>query len=479
MTELQKSRIVHDFIIEQFGVDYWEDYQRDIFLSINKKEVIVKSRQVGLSYAFSADALARALLFGEKFLITSYNRDEASEKIGFIRNDFLPHVRISIPRVVNDAQHNISFENGGEIKSVPAHSVRGRSKNVYADEFEYYKNSLDIYRAILPSVVREDDTSRVLRIWSTPLTKTGILYRIISNERSSYVVRYVYWWECSALCRDVRRAREEAPFMETYDRVYKFGTKNLIEQFEDPSLSLEEFRTEFECDFSGADEDVFIPFDVLKDVLYEYPYRHYTSSNFSFIYKEGKVKIGMDVGRRNNASEIVIFNMDNRLLCNITLRGVPFSVQREVCEKLLSELDVDRFVIDGMGIGMNIAEDLRKRYGSVVQVVEFTNKKKDELASMLKKLIETKQIELPYDRRLISHILSVRRKVEEGSVTPKYYVVSSGDDIKANADKFWAIAMAVSSRNVEKAYAVAENKEIGYKRLDNIRRRLLLGLTSR
>lgn len=462
INEATKSRIVHDFIVEQFGVDYWEDYQRDIFLSSHKKEVYVKSRQIGLSYAFSADALARAILFGEQFLITSYNRDEAAEKIHFIRNDFLPNIRMKIPKIINDAEHNISFDNGGEIKSVPAHSVRGRSKNVYADEFEYYKNSFDIYRAILPSIVREDAKTRTLRIWSTPLSKSGILYKIISDERDIYRKHFIYWWECSALCKDVKRAKIEAPLMTTYDRVYKFGTKNLIEQFEDPSLSIDEFRMEFECDFTGTSEDEFISLDQLKDVLSEYPYKHFTSDNFTFVYKEGKVKIGMDVGRRNNASEIMILNQQNKLLCNITLQNASFAIQRAVCEKLLSTLNVERFSIDGVGIGMNIAEDLKQKYGSVINVVEFTSKKKDELASTLKKLIETKAIELPYDRKLISHILSIRRRVEPNSVNPKYYVVDANEN--ANADKFWALAMAVSERSVENAYAVAKNERIGYKR---------------
>lgn len=464
--EQTKNKIVHDFIIEQFGIDYWEDYQREVFLSPNYKELYVKARQVGLSFAFSADALARALLFGEQFLITSYSKDEASEKIGYIRDIFLPNIKITIPKVKHDAIFTIAFENGGEVKSVPARSVRGRSKNVYADEFEYYKNIQEVYRAILPSVVREDSVIRRLRIWSTPLSSDGVMHRIIRNNKGIYHVHHIYWWECSALCKNVKEAKEYAPFMETYDRVYKYGTEKLIQQFEDPSMSLDEFRREFECVFGGADDETFIPLDLLLEVINEdLQYKHFTSDNFHFSYS-GKVRIGMDVGRRNNASEIVIFDNQNRLVCNITLRGVSFEVQRAVCDKLLNSLDVESFGIDGMGIGMNLAEDLKKKYGSIIRVYEFTIKEKDRLASNFKKLIETKRIELPYDKKLISHIVSVKRKVEEGSTNPKYYVVS--DDANANADKFWAMTMAVIDKSFEKAYSIAQNPMVKYRRLRDI-----------
>ena len=458
----KKNVIVHDFIVEHFGIDYWEDYQREVFLSPYRKEMVVKARQVGLSFAFSADALARALLFGEQFLITSYSKDEASEKIGYIRDVFLPRIRLSIPKVRHDATFTISFENGGEVKSVPARSVRGRSKNIYADEFEYYKNMADVYRAILPSIVREDDIVRRLRVFSTPLSKDGLMYRIISNEKRKYNVRYVYWWQSRALCKDVERAKEEAPFMETYDRVYRFGTPSLIEQFEDAGMGIEEFRREFECDFGAVSDATFLPLETIMEVVNEdIPYRQFNSDNFVFAYN-GKVRIGMDVGRRNNATEIMVVDENNRLLCNISLRNTNFNVQKLVCEKLLNTLNVESFSIDAVGIGMNLAEDLRREYGSVINTVEFTAREKDRIASNLKKLIETKRIELPYDRKLISHLLSLKREVLEGSGLPKYYVVQTVTGDSANADKFWALAMAVVERNKEVVYAVAQNPMIGY-----------------
>lgn len=459
----KKAQVVHDLIIDHFGIDYWEDYQRKVFLSTEMKEAIVKARQVGMSFAFSADALARALLFGEQFLITSYSKDEASEKIGYVRDVFLPRIRLSIPRVRRDGQFAISFENGGEIKSVPARSVRGRSKNIYADEFEYYKNISDAYRAILPSVVRSDKVVRRLRVWSTPLSSDGILYRIVTDSKSTYKVWYVPWWESTALCNDVKTARQEAPLMETYDRVYRFGKRNLIEQFEDPAMSIEEFQREFECDFGGMSDATFIPLEVVMEAVNEdLSYRHFSSDNFHFVYN-GAVRVGMDVGRRNNATEIMIVDENNRLLCNITLRRVPFSVQHTVCRKLLSTLNVKRFAIDSVGIGMNLAEDLRREYGSVVQMVEFTSKEKDRLASNLKRLIELHRVELPYDRKLIGHLVSVKREMPDSTSVPKYYVASTEEG--ANADKFWALAMAVADVNTERVYTVVSNPNVGYNKV--------------
>ena len=469
LTEQRKVEKKTEFIKEYYScVEKWEDYQIDLFMSTYKNEAILKARQTGVSYGFAADALTTALLFGEQNVIISYARDEAAQKIDYARQ-FLRSIKkpIILPKVISDSSTSLKFDNGGELISIPASSVRGRSKNVYCDEFEYYRKQREVYRAVTPSTVREDGKKRRLRVFSTPLSSDGMFAGIFrKNDGNRYHLVKIYWWFSSSQCKDVERAKREAPLMNTDERVYEFGTQSLIAEYEDPVRTLDEFKLEYECEFDAMGGDDLIKLDdVMECVNSEYNYQSFTNDNFSFRYNE-PVLIGADIGRRNHGTEIMIMSKSNRLLCNISLLETSFSTQKETFRKLMNTLTVEKLRIDGTGLGMNIAEDLKQEFGYVVEAVDFTHKTKESLVSNLKKQVETVSIELPFDKRLIAQLVSLKRQVTDKGTTQYYVKKDSGE--KHHADKFFALALAVSSGTNELVGATITTM---YKPIERITRR--------
>jgi hypothetical protein len=82
---------------------------------------------------------------------------------------------------------------------------------------------------------------------STPLGRRGLFWEIASEEVRPYP-RYtrqsVPWWLSSFFCVDVKTASMIAWDMDTQSRVYRFGTPDIIDQYE--ALTIDDFRQEFE-----------------------------------------------------------------------------------------------------------------------------------------------------------------------------------------------------------------------------------------
>src|SRR5207245_1735209 len=91
-----------------------------------------------------------------------------------------------------------------------------------------------------------------LTVCSTPLGRRGTFWHIARQEVRPYPAFWrqcVPWFLCSFFCTDIRRAAKEAPGMPTEERVARFGTQGIKDQF--ASLLLDEFQQEFEVKYSS------------------------------------------------------------------------------------------------------------------------------------------------------------------------------------------------------------------------------------
>jgi phage FluMu gp28-like protein len=153
---------------------------------------------------------------------------------------------------------------------------------------------------------------------------------------------------------------------------------------------------------------------------------------------------GFDVGRNENNSEIIIIdensNLDHmqsvRLI--LTMKRTEFRKQFDIICKLFQLLPIRAMNVDSTGIGTNIGEDLRKKFGSRINDIKFNSENKGEMATNLKLRMEDQTIAIPSDRDLLRQIHSVKRIVSQNSVV-KYEVQKSR---MHHGDKFWALALA-------------------------------------
>jgi phage FluMu gp28-like protein len=99
-----------------------------------------------------------------------------------------------------------------------------------------------------------------------------------------------------------------------------------------------------------------------------------------------------------------------------------------------------RACIDRNGIGMQLAEEARERFGCRVEEVVFTPAVKQELAHPLRARMEDRVIRIPQDQLIRGDLHSVK-KVMTASGNVRFDVDRS-ESGGFHADHFWALALA-------------------------------------
>jgi phage FluMu gp28-like protein len=420
-----------------------EPYQVAFLQNPSRFRWITKSRQVGFSFLFALEALARChLRKSHTAVFVSYNQDDAKEKILVARQVYEDLPLGFQKKLVVDSKTELAFESNGPKKrlsriiSAPSKAPRGKKGDIYLDELAHYLNDREVYRGSTALILRSRGQ---LTGASTPLGRRGVFWEIAKEELRRYPHHSkmnVPWWLSRFFCRDLDRAAIEAPGLTTVERVERFGRPEIEEQFD--SLSLEDFQQELECSF--VDESYsFYPYDLILPCTNEDLRLARDATDVPS--PKGRLVAGFDVGRTRDHSELALFEEHNgELVCRMLRRyeQVPFAQQEGDLRLLLNILPIARLSIDRSGIGMNLAENLAAEFPQVVPE-NFTNASKEVYATDFKILLQRRQVVLPRDRDLVGQIHSIKRRVlPSGRVSfDAERTTRSG-----HADRFWAIALA-------------------------------------
>lgn len=436
------------------------DYQVALMTSTSRFRAVLKSRQTGLSFVMAAEALAKAHLKREHTgIFVSYNLDDATEKIRHAAMLYESLPAKWKKKRVTDNKTSLEFEDGQgrrtRLVSMPCREPRGKGKaDVNLDELPFMRNAQKIYTAAIPIISRGGGS---MTLGSTPLGKSGIFYEIVSGEgeqSKQYETIRVGWWDCPEFCTDVTAARALAGTLSTDEMVERFGTETL--KAIRASLDLESFDQEYGLCFVDA-AVAFIPWDLIQaatrdaDELPVVRIAARTKDEISVdgaladldaLGTTGPLTAGYDVGRRRNASELIVLEQVGsrfRERLHVTLPQTDFDLQEDMLLGLLARRpDLYRLCIDESGLGMQLAEKVVKRYPSRAEGITFSAPTKSVMAHQLKIDFEGRNLELAADRDLMQQIHSVRKVV---TVAGNIRLDTDHDD-KHHADMFWALALA-------------------------------------
>jgi phage FluMu gp28-like protein len=438
----------------------WETFQLKHLNNPSLLAIELKSRQVGWSWLAAAESVANShIAERETSIFISINLTEAQEKIRYAKQ-IHECLDAGVKRkLVIDNRFELEFDNGSRIISHPCRPVRGKAKaRLYLDEFAHYPNDREIYTSALPVLSK----GGALRIGSSPLGARGRFWEIFTQtiqKYPGYVRGAIPWWTVRAFCLDPKTVKQLASSLSTEERVYAFGTKRLIQIFENSPL--DDFQQEYEC--AWLDESVsWIDWELIKRnqslaVQGKLWYRmangvdnalhaiQEVANAISTGRCEDVLVGGFDVGRRKDKSEIILLGVNymNQLpfRLNITLDRVEFDAQQKVAEHLLDILPVTTMLVDETGMGMQLAENLNALYGPRCMGVTFTNASKQLWAVEAKLRAQRGETPLPLERDLTYQIHSVKKKVTSGA---SIYFENDATD-NHHADKFWAWALAIES----------------------------------
>jgi phage FluMu gp28-like protein len=412
--------------------DWWQNF----YLKDTSRFFIAnKSRRVGWSYITAAKGLGMALdpaRSGYTKQYVSYSLDDAVEKIRIAAEFFDSIPELARPKkIISRTKTRLEFLdlNGRSVSrliSLPCKQPRGKGGDISLDEFAFHAKDDEIYTAALPIISRGGN----LEIGSTPFGNKGKFYEIYNDfDRYSTYKRYnIPWYFSPALCTDVKAA-VKARDMTIEERVAAFGSEILREIFR--SIAFDDFRQEYEC-FYRDEQAAFITLEMIRactplgggeedeDTQEVVPFRDLDS--FALAYDpetHGSLYAGYDVGRTNDASELILIGYKPRentktVLGLITKRKCGFDEQEDLLCRCLTQLPVHRLCIDSTGIGMDLAERMSKKYPLKVEGCTFTNEFKEDISNAMWIGFNRLEFRLPADKELASQIHAIRKIVTLG-----------------------------------------------------------------
>lgn len=205
------------------------------------------------------------------------------------------------------------------------------------------------------------------------------------------------------------------------------------------SADEETFLEEYMC-VPSDDASAFLSFEMIDGVKY----LHGVPWETDLEELTGEVYIGVDIGRRKDLTVIwVLEKLAGMWLTRkvIKLKKTPFEEQKKIISEVFLKSRCRRLRIDETGIGMNIAEDLRKRFGVRVEPVTFTLATKEEMAFAVHNVMEDKSLRIPDDREITAAFRRVRKEVSSSGNLR--FVAEATDD--GHADEFWALGLAITA----------------------------------
>lgn len=465
----------------------FDDYQREFLEDTSRFQIYLKGRQLGFSFVSAARALARSQNLDDyTCIIASYKLDDSKEKIRYAKQlyDSLPDTYKKRKLVDNTTSLEFVSKSGREstgtrIIAQGKGPIRGKGSNsvldIVLDEFAFFgAYDAPVYTSAVPVLTRVKHGS--LTLVSTPLGKAGKFFEIWDGAKKykNYKRRIIFWWDFSLLCKDVKKARQEATMMHTLQRVEVFGTDQLHELFN--AMDLESFRQEFECAFID-DSSSYFPLEMVYScVMDDEAQDGHESEQHRLMARSleelrskttGRLMGGFDVGRRRDASELV--SIDDTEAVKIlrymaTFKQSDFDLQERELDRYLEIARPIRLCIDETGIGMQLAEGRRKKFGGQVEPISFTNASKELMAVAVHKEFERGRsgILIPNDRDLITQIVSIKRELTSSGA----FRYSAERNQTHHGDKFWALALAVWAASAPKQSAwldwvIEEASEIG------------------
>lgn len=450
----------------QFPGATWEPFQIVFLNNTSRFGIWVKARQIAWSFTAALDAVIDGILTPDTtHIFVSINLDEAKEKIRYARNiiEAIPDPRWR-PRLVQDSQTSLEFDNGSRLISHPCRPPRGKPRaRIYYDEMAHYASGMDreTYRAGLPATVKGDG---YIRIGSSPLGAHGLFWEIVTEAMRAYPGftghRYsIPWWHIRALCTDVARAIVEAPGMPTEERVYEFGTPVLIEIYQ--NMFTEDFQQEYECawvdeaaawiawDTIKANQDPNLLWWRAKTVSQAYAQLPEVLRAIDQSKLEVALAGGLDIGRKRDLTVLIVVGRTTTgalpVRWLVELATTPYDDQQGIFTEIITKLPFTRVLVDQTGLGSQLAENLRGATGGIARGVDFTNPAKELWAVEARIKAERIQAPLPVYRELAYQIHSVKRLLTK----TKHASFDTDRNEDHHADMFWAWALALTAGKQE------------------------------
>lgn len=314
-------------------------------------------------------------------------------------------------------QLEVAFPNGSRITALPANpdTARGFSANVILDEFAFHAKSREIWAALFPVISK---SGLKLRVISTPNGKGNKFYELMTTEDSVWSRHVVDIYEAvrQGLDRDIDMLKRGMADPDAWAQEYEL-------QWLDEASSWLDYDLIAACEANTAG----LP-------------EHYMG---------GMCFVGVDIAARNDLFVIVVTELVGEVLVVreiIAKRRISFAEQDALLAGVMKRYRVVRVAMDQTGMGEKPVEDAKRAHGSErVQGVLFSAASKLDMATRLKESMQDRKTRIPAgDPVLRADLHSIKSQT---GLTGIRRLVADGDS-DGHADRFWALALAVSAADL-------------------------------
>jgi len=202
------------------------------------------------------------------------------------------------------------------------------------------------------------------------------------------------------------------------------------------------FRQEYMCEPSD-DAAAFIGYDLLDACKMSEEFRSLGVQEF--MSSQNPLYIGIDIGRHRDLTVIWVAEDCGGVLVNRAVEvhdRQPFHIQRAALYAWLELPNVRRCCIDKNGLGEQMAEEARRKFGYKAEPVALTGPSKERMAYALKSRMEDRTFRIPDDRAVFADFRGIRKTVTASGNTR-----FDGERTKdGHCDRFWAAALCVEAK---------------------------------
>ncbi len=438
---------------------YFLDYQREWILDKSLLCICEKGRQEGFTYASAYWAVTEVSPRENTLDVWISSRDETQAKL-FLDDcklwaDFLQKAAKPLGLVVFDKENDFSayvleFANGRRIFSLSSNpnALAGKRGHVLLDEFALHKDQRLLYRIAKPVTTWGGQ----LRIISTHRGAQSVFNEIITkikegsrrgNEphsdsdtpapRPSDSSSFADSWSLhtvplqTAVAQGlVERINEKTGRTESRE--------GYLKRIHDECIDEEQWLQEY-CCIPADESTAFLSYDLIHSCE-----DANTLKDFDYLLDcKNPLYVGVDVARKKDLAVIDVGELVGDVLWDrlrIELQNKTFGELEYELNRILHLPQVKSACIDATGMGMQLAERAKERFGWKVEPITFTAPVKEELAFALRAAFEDKKVRIVRDDKLRADLRGIKKEV---TVAGNIRFVGESED--SHCDRFWSKAL--------------------------------------
>lgn len=404
-------------------------------------KIVEKSRQIGFSYADSYDSVKKVAPKNARLDVWISSRDETQAKQYLLYCKrwarILNYAAEDLGEVLVDREKDLSafvlrFANERTINVVSSNpdAMAGKTAHIKIDEF----------------ALRKLDFQRQAYAIGKPATQWGGQFSVISTHRGvgslfNKIIEDIknggnpMGWSLHTV--PIQKAVDEG-LVEKINQATggKESREGFLRRTEAECIDQEQWLQEYcckPCDDSAA----FITWEMITACE-----SAEARKDFDYLLDaKNPLYIGVDVGRKK---DLTVIDVEEKVgdvhweRLRIELQGKTFAEQEFELYRILNLPQVKRACIDSTGLGMQLAERAKERFGWKVEGVSFTGPVKEELAFPLRAAHEDRTLRYTADPKLRADLRGIKK---ETTASGNLRFVGESED--SHCDRFWSKALAL------------------------------------